>query len=215
MCLQVGRGEFQVAVSILDMVYGQGLVWWGLILGFLLSCFKGRPKLWLLGLISTSRWKHHWEDTTQRINVVSRALPGEKIAILPFLQKFLTEDVRLSVSTSESRKNNSLVNIQESISSAVSYAWSLTILNFCKDGCVCLFSFFTPVRIGTFFSPILPAFAMAKTLLLFFYYYYTTMFAHAAPKKIFRASRSGNFLLFVLQIDLLLCLLPILYVLSR
>eukprot|EP00117_Sycon_ciliatum_P030550 scpid38997/ scgid0754/ Transmembrane channel-like protein 3 len=71
------------------------------------------------------------------------------------------------------------------------------------------------VWIGTFFSPILPAFAMAKTFLLFFFYYYTTMFSHAAPKKIFRASRSGNFLLFVLQVTLFLCVLPMLYVLSR
>ncbi|KAL5015338.1 hypothetical protein ScPMuIL_009608 [Solemya velum] len=67
------------------------------------------------------------------------------------------------------------------------------------------------VWLGIYFSPFLALVATVKLVVLFYFRYVTAIFANVPPRRLFRASRSGNFYLFLLLIMLFLCTFPVAY----
>ncbi|XP_064642442.1 transmembrane channel-like protein 3 isoform X2 [Lineus longissimus] len=67
------------------------------------------------------------------------------------------------------------------------------------------------IWLGLYFSPLLPVVAMAKVIIVFYLRYIVARTCNIPPKKMFRASRSGNFYLTLLLVTLFLCLVPVGY----
>ncbi|XP_062521070.1 transmembrane channel-like protein 2 isoform X2 [Corticium candelabrum] len=70
------------------------------------------------------------------------------------------------------------------------------------------------IWLGTFFSPLLPAMQVVKLFLIFYFHRFSIIYTNIPPKKIFRASRSGNFLQFLLLFMLFVSTVPLGYTLA-
>lgn len=69
------------------------------------------------------------------------------------------------------------------------------------------------VWLGLYFSPLMALVAVVKLFIVFYFRYFVARFANIPPKKMFRASRSGSFYLFLLLITWILCFIPVVYIL--
>ncbi|XP_061163504.1 transmembrane channel-like protein 3 [Saccostrea echinata] len=69
------------------------------------------------------------------------------------------------------------------------------------------------VWLALYFSPLMALVATVKLFIVFYFRYFVARFANIPPKKMFRASRSGNFYLFLLLLTWMLCFIPVVYVL--
>ncbi|BFZ23068.1 hypothetical protein BsWGS_26105 [Bradybaena similaris] len=67
------------------------------------------------------------------------------------------------------------------------------------------------VWLGLFFAPLLGLVGFLKLWILFYFNFVLARTCCVAPNKVFRASRSGTFYLFVLLVTLFVCLLPMTY----
>ncbi|XP_076452012.1 transmembrane channel-like protein 3 [Babylonia areolata] len=67
------------------------------------------------------------------------------------------------------------------------------------------------VWLGLFFSPLLAAVGCVKLVVLFYFSYVTARLCKVPPRRVFRASRSGNFFLFVLLLNFFACLFTMTY----
>ncbi|KAK7486152.1 hypothetical protein BaRGS_00022618, partial [Batillaria attramentaria] len=59
------------------------------------------------------------------------------------------------------------------------------------------------VWLGLFFSPLLAAVGFVKLIVVFYFRYVTARMCKVPPRHVFRASRSGNFFMFMLLVNLL------------
>nr|XP_022335851.1 uncharacterized protein LOC111132341 [Crassostrea virginica] len=69
------------------------------------------------------------------------------------------------------------------------------------------------VWLGLYFSPLMALVAVVKLVTVFYFRYLVAYLANIPPKKMFRASRSGSFYLFLLLITWILCFIPVVYIL--
>ncbi|XP_078336903.1 uncharacterized protein LOC111132341 [Crassostrea virginica] len=69
------------------------------------------------------------------------------------------------------------------------------------------------VWLGLYFSPLMALVAVIKLVIVFYFRYLVAYVANIPPKKMFRASRSGSFYIFLLLITWILCFIPVVYIL--
>ncbi|XP_046326797.2 transmembrane channel-like protein 3 [Haliotis rufescens] len=67
------------------------------------------------------------------------------------------------------------------------------------------------VWLGLYFCPFLALAGVVKLVILFYFQYVIARTCYVAPRKVFRASRSGNFYMFILLLNLFFSLLPLGY----
>ena len=67
------------------------------------------------------------------------------------------------------------------------------------------------VWLGLFFSPLLAAVGFIKLIIVFYFRYVTARMCKVPPQRVFRASRSGNFFMFILLINFFVCLFTMTY----
>ena len=70
---------------------------------------------------------------------------------------------------------------------------------------------FKQVWLGIFFSPLLAALGVAKLVIVFYFRYVTARMCKVPPRTFFRASRSGNFFMFLLLANFFVCLFTMAY----
>ncbi|OWF37139.1 transmembrane channel-like protein 3 [Mizuhopecten yessoensis] len=68
------------------------------------------------------------------------------------------------------------------------------------------------VWLGLYFSPVIAIVGSIKLIIVFYLRYFVARVAIKPPTRVFRASRSGNFYLFLLLLTWFLCILPQAYV---
>ncbi|XP_060083132.1 transmembrane channel-like protein 3 [Ylistrum balloti] len=68
------------------------------------------------------------------------------------------------------------------------------------------------VWLGLYFSPVIAIVGAIKLIVVFYLRYFVARVAITPPTRVFRASRSGNFYLFLLLLTWFLCILPQAYV---
>ncbi|CAG5129974.1 unnamed protein product, partial [Candidula unifasciata] len=71
------------------------------------------------------------------------------------------------------------------------------------------------VWLGLLFAPMLALVGFLKLTILFYFNFVLARTCCVAPDKVFRASRSGTFYLFVLLVTLFVCLLPMTYAIIK
>ncbi|XP_067659887.1 transmembrane channel-like protein 3 isoform X1 [Haliotis asinina] len=67
------------------------------------------------------------------------------------------------------------------------------------------------VWLGLYFCPFLALAGVVKLVILFYFQYVIARTCYVAPRKVFRASRSGNFYMFILLLNLFFALFPLGY----
>ncbi|XP_070184385.1 transmembrane channel-like protein 3 [Littorina saxatilis] len=67
------------------------------------------------------------------------------------------------------------------------------------------------VWLGLFFSPLLAAMGVVKLVIVFYFRYVTARMCKVPPRTFFRASRSGNFFMFILLINFFVCFFTMAY----
>ncbi|XP_041378180.1 transmembrane channel-like protein 3 [Gigantopelta aegis] len=67
------------------------------------------------------------------------------------------------------------------------------------------------IWLGLYFSPFLALIGVLKLIVLFYFRYVIARTCNVPPAKVFRASRSGNFYMFVLLVNLFVCVFPMAY----
>lgn len=71
------------------------------------------------------------------------------------------------------------------------------------------------IWLGLYFSPLIIVIGIIKLFVVFYTQLFVAKMAMVAPKKVFRASRSGNFYLFILLLTWFLCILPTAYTIAE